>query len=248
MTIYRPVFSFIVLLFLASTTAYGDVTGTITDETGSPMPGANIQVEGTQVGTVGQIEAFPGAPNVVPGRVALSLEIRDLAMDKIDRVFDSIAEEAAQLGSANHTAVTLEQFYQSEGAPTDESIRTAAKSFSAWPTFPQIYLGGEFIGGNDILMEMYDAGELQKRVYHLQKGAYELRPGVTLERAPWQLVLAVADAEAAPSSTPEELGWDLLTAWAEGRVGREQTKTEQNQLLGEIRTALRGVKANPTGL
>ncbi|MBD3870174.1 MAG: monothiol glutaredoxin, Grx4 family, partial [Acidobacteria bacterium] len=45
---------------------------------------------------------------------------------------------------------------------SDESIRTAAKDFSAWPTFPQIYLKGEFIGGNDILTEMHDAGELQE--------------------------------------------------------------------------------------
>jgi monothiol glutaredoxin len=44
---------------------------------------------------------------------------------------------------------------------SDESIRAAAKDFASWPTFPQIYLNGEFIGGNDILMEMYDTGELR---------------------------------------------------------------------------------------
>jgi N-carbamoyl-L-amino-acid hydrolase len=82
-------------------------------------------VPGRHVGTVGQIEAFPGAPNVVPGRVVLSLEIRDLSMDKIDQLYDSIAAEAAELGSANATTVTLEQFYESEGAPTDPSIQAA---------------------------------------------------------------------------------------------------------------------------
>lgn len=68
--------------------------------------------------------------------------------------------------SANTVAIieTLGVPYQTFDVLSDESIRTAAKSFSAWPTFPQIYLGGEFIGGNDILMEMYDAGELQKLV------------------------------------------------------------------------------------
>ena len=52
-------------------------------------------IPGTQVGTVGRIEAFPGAPNVVPGRATLSLEIRDLSMDKIGLLFDRI-ETASQ--------------------------------------------------------------------------------------------------------------------------------------------------------
>ncbi len=66
--------------------------------------------------------------------------------------------------SANTVAIieTLGVPYQTFDILSDELIRTAAKDFSAWPTFPQIYLRGEFIGGNDILMEMYDAGELQK--------------------------------------------------------------------------------------
>ena len=78
---------------------------------------------GQQVGTVGQIEALPGAPNVVPGRVNLSLEIRDLEMAKIDQLFEAIAAEGSALGDQNGTTVTLEQFYESRGAPTDERIR-----------------------------------------------------------------------------------------------------------------------------
>ncbi len=78
---------------------------------------------GSQVGTVGQIEAVPGAPNVVPGRAELSLEIRDLDMAKIDRLFEDISAEAVDLGNLNGTSVTLDQFYESIGAPTDERIR-----------------------------------------------------------------------------------------------------------------------------
>lgn len=78
---------------------------------------------GSQVGTVGQVEAFPGAPNVVPGRAELSLEIRDLDMAKIDRLFEEISVEAASLGDLNGTRVALDQFYESVGAPTDERIR-----------------------------------------------------------------------------------------------------------------------------
>jgi monothiol glutaredoxin len=40
-------------------------------------------------------------------------------------------------------------------------IRSGIKSFSDWPTIPQLYVKGEFIGGSDIMMEMFEAGELQ---------------------------------------------------------------------------------------
>ena len=46
----------------------------------------------------------------------------------------------------------------------DEGIRQGIKEFSNWPTIPQLYLRGEFIGGSDILMEMYESGELQQLV------------------------------------------------------------------------------------
>ncbi|MDJ0787759.1 MAG: Grx4 family monothiol glutaredoxin [Myxococcota bacterium] len=44
----------------------------------------------------------------------------------------------------------------------DPEIRQGIKEFSSWPTIPQLYVGGEFIGGCDILTEMYQAGELSQ--------------------------------------------------------------------------------------
>jgi len=44
----------------------------------------------------------------------------------------------------------------------DQDIRQGIKSFSDWPTIPQLYIKGEFVGGSDIMMEMYEAGELQQ--------------------------------------------------------------------------------------
>ena len=44
----------------------------------------------------------------------------------------------------------------------DEEIRQGIKDFSNWPTIPQLYVKGEFIGGSDIMMEMYENGELQQ--------------------------------------------------------------------------------------
>ncbi len=44
----------------------------------------------------------------------------------------------------------------------DEAIRQGIKTYSNWPTIPQLYINGEFVGGSDILTEMYQAGELQQ--------------------------------------------------------------------------------------
>ena len=44
----------------------------------------------------------------------------------------------------------------------DDGIRQGIKEYSQWPTIPQRYVKGEFIGGSDIMMEMYESGELQK--------------------------------------------------------------------------------------
>lgn len=46
----------------------------------------------------------------------------------------------------------------------DPSIRPALVEFSGWPTTPQVYIGGELIGGSDIALELYNSGELQKKV------------------------------------------------------------------------------------
>ncbi|MFK7990226.1 MAG: Grx4 family monothiol glutaredoxin [Sandaracinaceae bacterium] len=46
----------------------------------------------------------------------------------------------------------------------DMEVRQGIKDFANWPTIPQLYLGGKFVGGSDILMEMFESGELQPLV------------------------------------------------------------------------------------
>ena len=46
----------------------------------------------------------------------------------------------------------------------DEAVRQGIKEYSNWPTIPQLYVKGEFIGGSDIMMVMYESGELQQLV------------------------------------------------------------------------------------
>ena len=44
----------------------------------------------------------------------------------------------------------------------DEDVRQGIKDYAQWPTIPQLYVDGEFVGGSDIMMEMYQSGELQQ--------------------------------------------------------------------------------------
>lgn len=46
----------------------------------------------------------------------------------------------------------------------DDDIRQGIKQYSSWPTIPQLYINGEFIGGSDIILEMYEKGELQQKL------------------------------------------------------------------------------------
>ncbi len=79
---------------------------------------------GRQVATVGRLQAFPGAPNVIPGKVVFSLEMRDLDMDKIGRLSDRIFASATSIAEENDTRISFEQFYLSPAAITDDSIKT----------------------------------------------------------------------------------------------------------------------------
>jgi N-carbamoyl-L-amino-acid hydrolase len=82
------------------------------------------ETPGRQVGTVGKLEAHPGAPNVVPGRVALTLEIRDLEMTKIESIHDHIVRESREVAQRNETSISFDRYYVSRAAPTHPSLQT----------------------------------------------------------------------------------------------------------------------------
>ena len=72
-----------------------------------------------------------------------------------------------QCGFSNNVV----QIFHSLGVPfetfdvlSDMEIRQGIKEFSNWPTIPQVYLNGEFLGGSDIMIEMYNSGELRETV------------------------------------------------------------------------------------
>ena len=81
-------------------------------------------IPGRQVGTVGRIQAFPGAPNVIPGKVVLTLELRDLDGAKIQMLYEKIRAEADQISQASKVTFDFQPINTNIPAPTDTRIRS----------------------------------------------------------------------------------------------------------------------------
>lgn len=69
--------------------------------------------------------------------------------------FSNLATQILDACEAQYTTVDV---------LADQSIREGVKVFSNWPTIPQLYINGEFIGGSDIMRAMYDSGELKTKL------------------------------------------------------------------------------------
>jgi len=72
-----------------------------------------------------------------------------------------------QCGFSNTASQILQSFnieYHTVDVLADDSIRQGVKQYSNWPTIPQLYVAGEFIGGSDIMIEMYQSGELGEMI------------------------------------------------------------------------------------
>ena len=89
------------------------------------------ETPGRQVGTVGKLEVHPGAPNVVSGRVELSLEIRDLEMAKIESVFGEIERESRTVAARNATTISFDRYYVSRATPTDQTLQEIVQEAAA---------------------------------------------------------------------------------------------------------------------
>ena len=94
---------------------------------------------------------------------------------KIDRlvnenkvmVFMKGSKLMPQRGFSNNVVQILNTLgvpYGTVDVLADPEIRQGIKEYSSWPTIPQIYINGEFIGGSDIAIELYQSGELQQMV------------------------------------------------------------------------------------
>ena len=75
-------------------------------------------------------------------------------------VFPQCGFSSAVVGVLSHLGVKFRGINVLE----DDSIREGIKEYSDWPTIPQVYLKGEFLGGSDILIEMYNSGSLKEKI------------------------------------------------------------------------------------
>lgn len=82
-------------------------------------------------------------------------------------IFPQCGFSAAVVGVLSHMNVK----FKGIDVLSDQDIREGIKAFSNWPTIPQLYVNGEFVGGSDIMREMYEAGELQKLLEPLAQRA-----------------------------------------------------------------------------
>lgn len=95
----------------------------------------------------------------VNGRIAQIVGENDVVLFmKGSPLFPQCGFSSRAVAILNHLGVEFE----SVDVLQDQEIRQGIKSFSDWPTIPQLYVKGEFLGGSDIMMEMYEAGELQQ--------------------------------------------------------------------------------------
>jgi monothiol glutaredoxin len=97
----------------------------------------------------------------------LHARIDDLVRNHKILVFMKGSKLMPQCGFSNNAV----QILNSLGAPyttvdvlEDPEIRQGIKEYSNWPTIPQVYINGEFVGGSDVLIELYQQGELQQMV------------------------------------------------------------------------------------
>ncbi|KAI2510402.1 monothiol glutaredoxin [Fragilaria crotonensis] len=84
------------------------------------------------------------------------------------------AKSFPQCGFSDTATKILDSFediidYHTVDVLADSAIRDGVKIFSQWPTIPQLYIGGEFIGGSDIMIDLYQSGELKEMIIKVAK-------------------------------------------------------------------------------
>lgn len=97
--------------------------------------------------------------------MSIETQLKQVITDNEVVLFMKGTPEFPQCGFSGRTAQILQSCgvkFASVDVLADDAVRQGIKAYSNWPTVPQLYVRGEFIGGCDIMTEMYESGELQK--------------------------------------------------------------------------------------
>lgn len=95
----------------------------------------------------------------------INVRIQQMIDDNDVVLFMKGTKDFPQCGFSGRVAMILKQLgaqYKDVNVLEDPELREGIKTFSQWPTIPQLYIKGEFVGGCDIVVEMNDNGELKK--------------------------------------------------------------------------------------
>jgi monothiol glutaredoxin len=97
----------------------------------------------------------------------INTRIQDLIAQNKVLVFMKGSKLMPQCGFSNNVVQILNMLgvtYETIDVLSDPEIRQGIKEYSNWPTIPQVYVNGEFLGGSDILIDLYQKGELQEKI------------------------------------------------------------------------------------
>ena len=97
--------------------------------------------------------------------MSIQQEIKDFVSANRVVLFMKGTKQFPQCGFSSRAVQILQavgcQDFVTVNVLENDAVRQGIKEYSDWPTIPQLYINGEFVGGSDIMMEMYEAGELQ---------------------------------------------------------------------------------------
>lgn len=131
------------------------IVGNTTGQPASPQPQADAAVRPATLP--------PEAPQTARGEMDAQAFIASVVKDNPVTLFMKGSPSMPQCGfSANAVAILTGYGHEIKHVDVlaDPDVRQGVKEFSNWPTIPQIYVGGEFLGGSDILAQMHQSGEL----------------------------------------------------------------------------------------
>ncbi|RKO86135.1 putative thioredoxin, partial [Blyttiomyces helicus] len=141
--------------------------GTITDRiegANAPLLASTIEKHAKSISSSSASHSASSAPQADP-KVALRKRLEDLVKSEHVMLFMKGTPQAPRCGFSRQTVELLGEAgvkYGSFNILADEEVRAGLKEMSDWPTYPQIYVNGELIGGLDILKEMIASGEFKK--------------------------------------------------------------------------------------
>ena len=143
----------------------------------SPLP-PSPRASSPRMDAISDVAALLGMPDPDEKKAVVQRLSEERGLDPTGRIEELISQNKVMLfikgtkafpqcGFSNTVVRLIEDCtddFETFDVLSDETVREGIKEYSSWPTIPQIYLGGEFIGGADIAIEMHESGELKDAV------------------------------------------------------------------------------------